>query len=153
MATDVANAATGNWLRSRRWLLVAPTLLFLWIIAQIDKTNVSLFIADAKFLKELNLVGHNAELGGLMSTFFIGYGISIFAWGFLVDRFGPRLCAIGGILGWGCALFASSKAHGIQELLWMRFVLGVAEGNLWPVCNALTNRWFPVREHSRVQAF
>ena len=138
---------------SRRWLLVAPTLLFLWIIAQIDKTNVSLFIADAKFLKELNLAGHNAELGGLMSTFFIGYGVSIFAWGFLVDRFGPRLCAIAGILGWGCTLFLSSKAHGIQELLWMRFALGVAEGNLWPVSNALTNRWFPVSEHSRVQAF
>jgi hypothetical protein len=60
MATDVANAATGNWLRSRRWLLVAPTLLFLWLIAQIDKTKLSLFISDAKFLKELNLVGHNA---------------------------------------------------------------------------------------------
>jgi sugar phosphate permease len=153
MATDVTNAATGNWLRSRRWLLVAPTLLFVWIIAQIDKTNVSLIIADSRFLKELNLAGHNAELGGLMSTFFIGYGISIFAWGFLVDRFGPRLCAMAGILGWGCTLFLSSKAHGIQELLWIRFVLGVAEGNLWPVCNALTNRWFPVREHSRVQAF
>ncbi len=153
MATDVTNAASGNWLRSRRWLLVAPTLLFVWIIAQIDKTNVSLIIADSRFLKELNLAGHDAELGGLMSTFFIGYGISIFAWGFLVDRFGPRLCAMAGILGWGCTLFLSSKAHGIQELLWIRFVLGVAEGNLWPVCNALTNRWFPVREHSRVQAF
>ena len=46
MATDVANPAAGNGLRSRRWLLVAPTLLFLWIIAQIDKTNVSLIIAD-----------------------------------------------------------------------------------------------------------
>jgi MFS family permease len=90
--------ATGSW--SRRWFLVAPTLLFLWIIAQIDKTNVSLFIADAKFLKELNLTGHNAGLGGLMSTFFIGYGVSIFARGFLVDRFGPRLCAMAGILGW-----------------------------------------------------
>ena len=38
MATDVANAATGNWLSRRRWLLVAPTLFFLWIIAQVDKT-------------------------------------------------------------------------------------------------------------------
>jgi sugar phosphate permease len=153
MTPDVSNVETRNWLISRRWFFVAPTLLFLWIIAQIDKTNVSLIIADAKFLKELNLAGHNAELGGLMSTFFIGYGVSIFGWGFLVDRFGPRLCALGGILGWGCALFLSSKAHGIQELLWIRLVLGVAEGNLWPVCNALTNRWFPVREHSRVQAF
>jgi hypothetical protein len=72
VASDVSNPPTRNWLISRRWFLVAPTLLFLWIIAQIDKANVSLFIADAKFLKELNLVGHNAQLGGLMSTFFIG---------------------------------------------------------------------------------
>ena len=70
--TVTSDAATRNWLMSRRWFFVAPTLLFLWILAQIDKTNVSLFIADTKFLKELNLVGHNAELGGLMSTFFIG---------------------------------------------------------------------------------
>jgi len=34
-----------------------------------------------------------------------------------------------------------------------RFLLGVAEGNMWPVSNALTNRWFPPREHSRAQAF
>src|SRR5579863_5031505 len=142
-----------SWLLTRRWLLVASAMLFLWIIAQIDKTNVSLIIADTRFLRELNLVGHNAELGGLMSTFFIGYGVSIFAWGFLVDRFGPRICAMAGILAWGCTLFLSSRAHGIQELLWIRLVLGVAEGNLWPVCNALTNRWFPIREHSRVQAF
>src|SRR5260370_5808907 len=36
VASDVSDAATRNWLMSRRWLLVAPTLLFLWIIAQID---------------------------------------------------------------------------------------------------------------------
>ena len=142
-----------SWLASRRWLLVAPALLFLWIIAQIDKTNVSLIIADTAFLKELNLAGHNTELGGLMSSFFIGYGISIFIWGFLVDRFGPRKCVVAGTLMWTVMLFLSSLAGDIKQLLLIRFLLGAAEGNLWPVSNALTNRWFPVREHSRVQAF
>ena len=54
----VENTATDsrNWLLTRRWLLVASAMLFLWIIAQIDKTNVSLIIADSAFLKELNLV-------------------------------------------------------------------------------------------------
>ena len=72
------NADSRNWLdinsalNSRRWLLVAPALLFLWIVAQIDKTNVSLIIADPAFLKELNVAGHNTELGGLMSSFFVG---------------------------------------------------------------------------------
>ena len=140
MARDVESAGRGNWLLSRRWLLVAPALLFLWIIAQIDKTNVSLIIADSTFLKELNLAGHNTELGGLMSSFFIGYGVSIFFWGMLVDRFGPRKCVIAGILAWGLTLFLSSRVGGIREYLLIRFLLGAAEGNLWPVCNALTNR-------------
>jgi len=138
---------------TRRWLLVAPALLLLWIIGQIDKTHISLIIADRAFLTELNLEGHHPELGGLMSTFFIGYGVAIFGWGFLVDRFGPRRCAVAGTLCWGAVLFLSSRVGGIMEYLFIRFLLGVAEGNLWPVSNALTNRWFPVREHSRVQAF
>lgn len=142
-----------NWLLDRRWLLVAPALLFLWIVAQIDKTNVSLIIADPAFLKELNVAGHNTELGGLMSSFFVGYGISIFIWGFLVDRFGPRKCVIAGTLIWAVMLFLSSLVGDIKQYLLIRLLLGAAEGNLWPVSNALTNRWFPVREHSRVQAF
>ena len=143
-----------GWLRhSRRWLLVAPALWFLWVVGQIDKTNISLIIANEPFLKELNLVGHNTELGGLMTSFLVGYGIAIFFWGILVDRFGPRVCAITGIVLWGGCLFLSSRATSINQLLMFRFFLGVAEGNLWPVGNALTNRWFPVREHSRAQAF
>src|ERR1700681_935179 len=86
MAAQTTAIDSRNWLLTRRWLLVASAMLFLWIIAQIDKTNVSLIIADSRFLKELNLVGHNAELGGLMSTFFIGCGFSLFAGCFLVAR-------------------------------------------------------------------
>ena len=133
--------------------MVAPSLLFLWIVGQIDKTNISLIIANEGFLKELHLVGRNADLGALMGTFLVGYGIAIFLWGFLVDRFGPRVCAIIGIVCWGGCLLLSSRATSIGQLLALRFFLGVAEGNLWPVGNALTNRWFPVREHSRAQAF
>lgn len=142
-----------KWFLRWRWWVVAPAMLLLWIVGQIDKTNISLIIADRDFLQELSLVGHNAELGGLMSTFFIGYGVAIFLWGFLVDRFGPRACAVAGTFCWATVLYLSSRVGTINELLILRLVLGLAEGNLWPVCNALTNRWFPVREHSRIQAF
>ncbi len=152
--TRVANnQETWRWIFTNRWLFIAPAMLFLWIIAQIDKTNVSLIIADNHFLNELHLVGHNAELGGLMSAFFLGYGFSIFGWGFLVDRFGPRVCAIAGSIAWAALLFSSSRVTTINEYLLVRFLLGVAEGNLWPVCNALTNYWYPMREHARVQTF
>lgn len=138
---------------TRRWLVVAPFLLLFWIIGQFDKANISLVIADPSFLQELNLVGRHTELGGLMSVFFFGYGAAIFAWGFLVDRFGPRLCLMVGSTCWGIAMFLMSQATTLEGLLVARFLLGAAEGNMWPVSNALTNRWFPAREHSRAQSF
>jgi len=153
MAQTGTETGTASMLHSRRWLLVAPALLFLWIIGQIDKTHTSLLIADEPFINELQLAGRNAELGGLMGYFLLGYGVAIFFWGFLVDRYGPRICATIGTLGWGVCLFLASRATSIEELLVIRFFLGVAEGNLWPVSNALTNRWFPAKEHSRAQAF
>ncbi|OFW44369.1 MAG: hypothetical protein A3J28_13410 [Acidobacteria bacterium RIFCSPLOWO2_12_FULL_60_22] len=143
----------GRLLRTRRWLLVAPALFVFWLVSTIDKTHISLIIADRAFLEELKLVGHNPELGGLMTAFFLGYGISIFVWGFLVDRFGPRACAVGGTICWGVFIYLSSRVSGIEEYLLIRFLLGAAEGNQWPVSIALTNRWFPVQEHSRVNAF
>ena len=140
-------------LRTRRWLLVACSLFLWWVIGQLDKINISLVIADNAFLSELQLEGRYAELGGLMSTFFIGYGISIVVWGFLVDRFGPKICLMVGTAGWGVVMYMMSQANSLEELLIARFLLGVAEGNMWPVSNALTNRWFPASEHSRAQAF
>lgn len=140
-------------LRNLRWLLVAPSMLLWWLLGQFDKTNVSLIIAHPSFLSELKLEGRNAELGGLMSAFFFGYGVAVFLWGFLVDRWGPRKCLMGGTLIWSLVLFWMSRATDLQELLVARFLLGAAAGNMWPVSNALTNRWFPLREHSRAQAF
>src|SRR5437870_617729 len=69
----------------------------------------------------------------------------------LVGR--PRICAILGSLAWGVLLLLSSHVGNVNHYLVIRFFLGAAEGDLWPVCNTLTNRWFPAREHSRVQAF
>jgi len=139
----------GTW----RWGMVATSLLLWWTIGQFDKINISLVIADPSFLNELQLQGRYAELGGLMSAFFIGYGVSMFGWGFLVDRFGPRICLIAGTVCWGAVMFMMASASSLQGLLLARFLLGVAEGNMWPVSNALTNRWFPAQEHSRAQAF
>src|SRR3989338_8912698 len=140
-------------LRTNRWLWMAPSLLLFWIIGQFDKDNISLVIANRPFQEELNLVGRNTELVGFMSAFFIGYGASVFVWGLLVDRFGPRRCLMLGSAGWGVAMLLMSRATSLEGLLLARFLLGVAEGNMWPVSNALTNRWFPAREHSRAQSF
>src|SRR5260370_39850263 len=93
------------------WWLVAPTLIVFVIINQLDKTNISVLIADHRFLSDLHLTGQPARIGFLSSAFFYAYGASLMVWGFIVDRFGPRRSAVIGIVGWGlttawCAIAA-----------------------------------------------
>ena len=50
-----------------RWTYVAPTLLIYWIISMFDKSNISLVMADPKFLDEMQLNGQSQLLGWLAS--------------------------------------------------------------------------------------
>src|SRR6202140_1017365 len=73
-----------------RWTYIAPTLLIYWIISMFDKSNISLVMADPKFLGEMQLVGQTKLLGWLASSMFISYSLAAPVWGWAVTRFGPR---------------------------------------------------------------
>src|SRR5712691_6366423 len=97
-----------------RWWLVAPTLIVFVIVNQLDKTNISVLIADHQFLSDLHLTGQPARIGFLSSAFFYADGASLVIWGFIVDRFGPRMSAVIGVIGWGlttawCAVAGSGN--------------------------------------------
>lgn len=136
-----------------RWWLVAPTLIVFVIINQLDKTNISVLIADHQFLSELHLIGQPARIGFLSSAFFYAYGAALVMWGFVVDRIGPQRSAVIGVIGWGLSTAWCAVAGGVNEMYLARFALGLAEGCMWPVCNSYVGRWFAVREHGRIQAF
>ena len=138
---------------SARWWLIAPILLVFVVINQIDKSNVSVLIADPKFAADLGAAGQQARLGFISSAFFYGYGISLMIWGFVVDRIGPRKSALAGVLGWALTSLWCAWAGSLTEMYWARFALGLAEGGLWPVCNKYVGRWFSRGEHGRIQAF
>jgi len=136
-----------------RWWLVAPTLILFVIINQLDKSNISVLIADRQFLSDLHLTGQPARIGFLSSAFFYAYGASLMIWGFAVDRFGPRRSAMWGVLGWAVTTAWCALASSATEMYIARFALGLAEGCMWPVCNSYAGRWFAAREHGRIQAF
>lgn len=135
-----------------RWRLVAPTLFLLVVVNQLDKTNIAVIIADRRFLVELGLVGQHARIGLLSTLFFLGYGVGLLAWGFVVDWLGPRRSAAIGVCGWALCTAWCASVRGINELYAARLALGVVEGCIWPVCNTYGGRWFPVREHGRIQS-
>src|SRR5690348_950823 len=100
VARAVPAAEAGMARSAARWWLVAPTLILFVIINQLDKTNISVLIADRQFLADLHLTGQPARIGFLSSAFFYAYGVSLMIWGFIVDRIGPRRSAIAGVIGW-----------------------------------------------------
>src|SRR6266567_8722921 len=136
-----------------RWFLIAPILVVFVIVNQLDKTNVSVLIASPQFVSDLGATGQHARLGFLSTAFFIGYGLSLLAWGFVVDRIGPRASALLGVAGWAVTTAWCGLASDITTMYAARFALGLTEGCMWPVCNTYAGRWFAVREHGRIQAF
>lgn len=137
---------------ARRWRLFAPALVVMWIVGMVDKVGVGVIATNHRFLTDMGLVGKPAEIGLLTTTLLVFYGLSMPVWGTLVDRFGPRRCAVYGLTFWGLSTLIAGFAGGFTMLLVSRALLGAAEGFLWPVSNALTARWFPLSERGRAKS-
>jgi sugar phosphate permease len=131
-----------------RWLIVVVPFL-MWFFGTGEKLNVGVVIADNVFLQQTGLAQNHAALGGLTSWFLIGYGISALPWGFVIEKIGSRTSAFMAASLCGIAMIWFGLAHSIIEFYCSRFVLGLAEGILHPLSNALIARWFPFNERGR----
>ncbi|MFI6349158.1 MFS transporter [Streptomyces sp. NPDC050560] len=137
---------------ARRWWLFSPAVVVIWIVGMLDKTGVGIIVADDKFLSDMHLEGRHGLIGLLTTVTLVFYGASMPVWGMLIDRYGPRRCALIGMTFWGLTTLAAGVAANVPTLLIARGALGVAEGFLWPMSNALTARWFPHAERSRAKS-
>jgi MFS family permease len=135
-----------------RWGQIAPTLFVATVIAQIDKISIAVVIANASFLREMGLIGHPALIGGLVTAFLMSYGVGLFIWGFLIDWMGPKRAAVIGVCLWSVMLLWGGLSTSLDELFASRIGLGLAEGVLYPVCNAYAARWYPWSERGRAQS-
>jgi MFS family permease len=135
-----------------RWRTFAPALVIMWIVGMVDKVGVGVIATNHTFLADMKLAGKPAEIGLLTTVMLVFYGIALPVWGILTDRFGPRACAIAGLVLWAVSTLIAAFATGLAVLLFSRALLGAAEGFLWPVSNALTARWFPLSERGRAKS-
>jgi sugar phosphate permease len=136
-----------------RWTYIAPTLLIVWIVSMFDKSNISIVIANPAFLNEMQLTGQTKELGWLVGSLFISYGIAAPIWGWAVTRFGPRNSTIASLIIWGLTCFWSGMAHSYGMLLASRVGLGAGEAACYPVTLALVANWFALRERGKATAY
>ncbi|GEO25341.1 MFS transporter [Alicyclobacillus acidoterrestris] len=142
----------GRPLTNIRWLHIVPALVVLQTIGMIDKVNVGIVMHDQPFQVAMNIVGKHGLAGLLTTLFAVAYGVGMPVWGFLSDRFGPRRIAIYACIVWVVMLLLGGISTNLGVLYVSRIGLGLAEAAIWPVCNNLTARWFPVKERSRASA-
>ncbi len=136
-----------------RWTYVAPTLLVFWIISMFDKSNISLVMADPKFLGEMQLAGQTKLLGWLASGMFISYSLAAPLWGWAVTRYGPRYSIMASLVVWALTCFWSGLAQSYGMLLASRVGLGVGEAACYPVTLALVANWFALRERGKATSY
>lgn len=116
-------------LSSRKTSIVAFVLLYIaYCISYIDRAAISLALAQIG--KDFNLQA--ADLGIVISAFFLGYAAMQVPGGWLSDRFGSKHVVIVTIAMWSLFTAFTSLAWSLASLIAIRFIFGIAEGGFPP---------------------
>ncbi|MET4257096.1 sugar phosphate permease [Bradyrhizobium sp. S3.12.5] len=116
-------------LSNRKTGIVAFVLLYAaYCISYIDRAAISLALAQIG--KDFNLQA--ADLGIVISAFFLGYAAMQVPGGWLSDRFGSKYVVIVTIVMWSLFTAFTSLAWSLTSLIAIRFVFGIAEGGFPP---------------------
>jgi MFS family permease len=149
----VATVATAGSLEPliphARWWRIIPPAILVYLIAYMDRMNIGFAMAG----------GMNEALK--MSAATSGLAAGIFFWGYLVLQLPGGHWAEHGsakkfitwtILGWGGLSLLTGFVQNSWQLLVLRFLLGVAEGGVYPAVLVIIGNWFPQRELGRANA-
>jgi len=134
----------------RIWLVVI--LLFTLLIAYLDRVNISVIMADARFLEEMGLTGNPVKQGLLMTFFLIAYGLGNVFLSPVGDKLGPRKAMSIAILSWTVPVIMGALSRSLPVLYASRFILGAGEAMHYPMQIAFVKNWFPLQERGKANS-
>jgi sugar phosphate permease len=127
------------------WRLI-PFLLACYTVAIIDRFNIS--FAKLQFLHDLHM---NDQVFGLAAGIFsVGYVALEVPSNLLLDRTGIRKTLLRIMVLWGIVTVLLMFARNAYHLYILRFLLGAAEGGLFPGVIFYLTFWFPDRMLGRM---
>jgi sugar phosphate permease len=133
----------------RRWLRIIPVAFIMYTIAFIDRTNISLAIPSMS--RDLHM--DPAQAGDAAGIFFWGYLLLQIPGGYLAHRWSAKKFISILLVLWGFAAVACGLVTTWRQFWVMRFLLGVAEGGVWPAVLVMLSHWFPRAERARANAY
>jgi MFS family permease len=126
-----------------------PVALAMYTLGFINRTNVSLALPAMS--RDLHM--DPTQAGIIAGIFFWGYLLLQIPGGDLAERWSAKRYVNICLVVWGLAAFTCGLARTWREELAIRFLLGVAEGGMYPATVILISHWFPRRERARANAF
>jgi MFS transporter, ACS family, tartrate transporter len=143
--TDVANQA-----RRRVALRLLPYLAILYIIAFLDRTNIS-----TAALQMPHDLGFDDRVLGLGSgIFFAGYFLLEIPGAVIVEKWGARRWLSRIMVTWGIVSVCMAFVHTEHQFYTLRFLLGLAEAGFFPGVLVYLTHWFIHTDRSKsVAAF
>ena len=131
--------------RGRRMARIIPVAFFMYTIAFMDRLNISLALPQMS--QQLHF--GQAVAGLAFGIFFFGYLVLQVPGGHLAERWSAKWFIFILLLVWGCFAVLTGFVQNTTQLLVVRFLLGVAEGGVWPATLVLLAHWFPRGERAR----
>ena len=126
-----------------------PALLILYIIAYLDRVNVT--FAQDKLESDLGFSG--AVYGFGAGVFFIAYFFLEVPSNLALHKFGARKWIARIMFTWGIISACTALVQGPASFYVVRFLLGAAEAGFFPGMILYLSYWFPARERARAVGF
>ncbi len=131
---------------------LAVILFITLLISYLDRVNVSVLIADPKFLADMGIAGQPARMGLLMTTFLFAYGLSNLVAGPIGSVMGPRKAMLLAVVLWAVSVGLGGLAGTFPMMIAARILLGVGEGLHWPMQSSFVKNWFPIQERAKANS-
>jgi MFS transporter, ACS family, tartrate transporter len=130
------------------WRLM-PFLFLLYIVAYLDRINVSFAVLQMRGQLGLSdrVYGHAAGI------FFAGYFLFQVPSNIVVEKFGVRRWISALMVAWGITSCLMIFIRGPISFYGMRFLLGATEAGFFPGMIFYMKRWFPARARARAVAW
>ena len=149
--------AVGDRARRRITRRLIPFLLLLYLLAYIDRSNLS--VAKLQMQGELNLTDEMIGLG--VGVFFLGYFLLEIPGALIVERWSARKWLARIMISWGIVatlmgfvgtpLFGGLSVN--RQFYGLRFLLGAAEAGFFPGLIVYLSHWYRFEDRTRAKAW
>lgn len=126
-----------------RWVICA-LLFFATTINYIDRQILSLL----KPILDDEIGWTSTQFGAINSAFQAAYGLSLFVFGWFIDKYGTKIGYATSILAWSIAAMGHALVTTLGGFFVARIALGLGEGGNFPAAIKATAQWFPKRERA-----